>query len=474
MRNDILRIQCGASLEGQLPVIRNLFLQVLEGGLYGILCNNCEENRHLLELLSGRREFSAGNIFYHGHELRQEHSPVHLPQGRICTLGQEQRLLRSLSLAENICIRNLRLFRKWLPLRTITGRTQLLLRQFELSIAADTPISKLTTLQRAQIELLKAYTGEQEIVLLDNLTRFLSAPEIKRLLTLIDRLRKEGMTFLWIENCEPLMLEYAERTTVISHGRSLRSFPAGALTEEKLYRLLSNIQPTQTHTPPNQSPKNTIFSCSSLSGEWLHDAGFQIAPGEIVQIIYDDRSAAIELQRILLGQTSPGGGTMLLDGKPYAPRDDLDAIRHRVCAIDPTALESQLNYSMSIYDNLCLPRSSLVGGLWARSDFYKSVQTLVAEDLPHDLHQPLNKSTSFHTQQLILYYKWLIYAPHLLVCHNPLASIDMETQKIAYKMLRRFASRGAAVLLLNSNRQIIPGQPIRTLLLYHGTMTETP
>lgn len=474
MRNDILRICGGASREGQQPVIRDLFLQALEGGLYGILCNSNEENRHLLELLSGRRVFSAGEVFYHGHELRQEHGAVHLPQGRICVLGQEQRLLCSLSLAENICIRNLRLFRKWLPLRKITQRTQLLLRQFELPIPVDTPVARLTTLQRAQIELLKAHVGGQEIVLLDNLARFLSVPEIKRLLTLIDRLREEGMTFLWIENCEPLMLAYAERTTVISHGRSLRSFAAGALTEEKLYQLLSGITPEQVSTAPSTAPQHAIFSCTGLSGEWLHGTGVQIAPGEIVQVVYDDRSAAIELQRMLLGQASPGRGMMLLDGKPYAPRDDLDAIRQRVCAIDPTALDHQLNYSMSIYDNLCLARSSLVGGMWVRGDFYNSVCDLVAEDLPGDLRQPLKKTTPFHTQQLILYYKWLIYAPHLLVCHNPLASIDIDTQRIAHKMLCRFAERGTAVLLLNSNRQVIPDNPIRTLLLYHGKITETP
>lgn len=432
MRNDILRIRNGASCEGEVPVIRSLFLQVLEGGLYGVLCDSSEEKRHLLELLAGRRPFRTGEILYHGRELRGAPGPVSLPQGRISILGQERRLLCSLSLSENLCIKNPGLFRKWLPLREIRRRSEDLLAQFGLDIPIDMPVARLTTLQRAQIELLKAYVGEQEIVLLDNLGRFLSVPEAGRLLTLVDRLRAEGMTFLWIGNCEPLMLDYAERTTVISHGRSLRSFARGTLDEENLYRLLAGIRPGQMdapdHPPKDRSP---AFACDGLRGEWLHGAGFRIAPGEIVQIVYDDRGAAVELQQMLLGQTGTGGGTMELCGNAYAPRDDLDAVRQRVCRIDPTAMESQLNYSMSIYDNLCLARAGIAGGLWTRPDFRSSVCAMVADDLPGDLRQPLEKTTPPHIQQTVLYYKWLIYAPHLLVCHNPLASIDIRMQEIA-------------------------------------------
>lgn len=117
--------------------------------------------------------------------------------------------------------------------------------EFGLQVPIDLPVRRLSALQRAQIELLGAYLGEQDIVLLDNLGRFLSVQEIDHLMNFVERLRARGMTFIWLGNCESQMTVYADRTLVISHGRPLRSFLKGTLDGENLYRLLTGIRPEQ-------------------------------------------------------------------------------------------------------------------------------------------------------------------------------------------------------------------------------------
>lgn len=90
MRCDVLRIRNGVSCEQSIPVIQGLFLQVMEGSLYGIMCDS-EEKRHLIGLLSGRSAFDSGEVIYRGNYLQREFGkPISLPRGRISILGQEK------------------------------------------------------------------------------------------------------------------------------------------------------------------------------------------------------------------------------------------------------------------------------------------------------------------------------------------------------------------------------------------------
>lgn len=107
-------------------------------------------------------------------------------------------------------------------------------------------------------------------------------------------------------------------------------------------------------------------------------------------------------------------------------------------------MESQLNYSMSIYDNLCLARAGIAGGLWTRPDFHSSVCAMVADDLPGDLRQPLEKNAPLHIQQTVLYYKWLLRSPKVLILDEPTRGIDVGAKYEIYRLMCDLTKQEAA------------------------------
>ena len=100
-----------------------------------------------------------------------------------------------------------------------------------LRALAGQQAGQLTNKSLRLMELARALAGRPRLLLLDETLAGLGREECDDILSVLDRLRAEGMTILIIEHTMHAMLRIADRFLVIDHGQVLAEGPPRAVLD---------------------------------------------------------------------------------------------------------------------------------------------------------------------------------------------------------------------------------------------------
>ena len=113
--------------------------------------------------------------------------------------------------------------------------------------------------------------------------------------------------------------------------------------------------------PPRQEMRGVSKSFAATAA--LAGVDLQVAPGEVVALVGQNGAGKSTLMAILAGALAPDAGTMALDGRPYAPRNPLEARRAGVAMIYQ---ELSVAPHLSVMENVVLGTEPVRAGLVQR------------------------------------------------------------------------------------------------------------
>ena len=79
-------------------------------------------------------------------------------------------------------------------------------------------------------------------------------------------------------------------------------------------------------------------------------------------------------------------------------------------------------------------------------------------------------SLSGGNQQKVVIAKWLMNEPRIILLNDPTRGIDVGTKQEIYRLLRRLADAGAAILFYSTDYDELIGCCDRVLVLYDGAV----
>ena len=162
-------------------------------------------------------------------------------------------------------------------------------------------------------------------------------------------------------------------------------------------------------------------------------------PGEIVGLYGLVGSGRTEVALSIFGEFLPDSGTILLYGKPIAPRSSRSSHSTRYKLLTGGSPHSRSGiYHGRISDNLTSSIPRKLAGLFGRinkSQEMSVVQTqMQALDIKADGPFAPVSSLSGGNQQKVLLGRWLIDRPSLLVVDEPTRGIDIGTKTEIYRL----------------------------------------
>ena len=95
------------------------------------------------------------------------------------------------------------------------------LQKTDLTRYANHPAGGLTLLNRKRLELARALATRPTLLLLDEIAGGLTEHEAQELVEELRRIKKEGVTMIWIEHVVHALLSIADRLHVINFGKTL-------------------------------------------------------------------------------------------------------------------------------------------------------------------------------------------------------------------------------------------------------------
>jgi len=197
--------------------------------------------------------------------------------------------------------------------------------------------------------------------------------------------------------------------------------------------------------PPRLSMRGVSKSFAAtvaLDGVDLH-----VAPGEVVALVGQNGAGKSTLMAILAGALAPDAGVMTLDGRPYAPRDPLEARRAGVAMIYQ---ELSVAPHLSVMENVVLGTEPVRVGFVQRGRARRLTQDVLARlghaDIPPEA---VVGRLSVAEQQLVEIARAFAIGARVLVLDEPTSSLGREDVRRLFELVRRLKADGHAVVYIS-------------------------
>ncbi len=174
---------------GVIKALQQVDLEVTAGSVHAVMGHNGAGKSTLMNLLSGAYPPDSGRLLIQGKPIKFNSPRDALDLG-ITMVHQELSIVPDLEVGENIFLgREPMAGFDFVRRSEIYERSQKLLGEFGLDVSAQTRCSELSVGARQMIEIARAVSRESKILILDEPTSALTAPEQHRLFEFIDHLK---------------------------------------------------------------------------------------------------------------------------------------------------------------------------------------------------------------------------------------------------------------------------------------------
>lgn len=349
-----------------------------------------------------------------------------------------------------------------------------LFQHFNIAIPLNKAVKNLSIYECIIIELITAFALDRKLVILSNITGILNSYEMNSIFQLIDQLKYKGMSFLIIRNFESINYEYIDRLTVVKGGRTIGVFNPKIMDNEKLYKIFDlklDLSANNHINKINWVSEQIVLSFHNVSDQVLQQVSFNIHKGEILRIIYTDAASANHFISILKGEATKTSGEIYMSGLPYTPTPNHYTSKNNICFIDENPVEKLLFKNLSVLENLSYPLSTKVKGYWLKRNYKKSIALKVRPIINPEMLKMSLIDLIQDDLQKIVYCKFLLYNPKLVVCIKPFSVADAQNI-LTEKMIMMLSENGISVLVITSGWPDLSSITGRILYLSYGVLKE--
>ncbi len=471
-------------------------LELREGEILGLIGENGAGKSTLMRILGGDYPADAGTISIEGKPVRIRDVRHAMSLG-ISVIYQELNLAPNLDVASNIFLGR---EPRGGPLG-IVNRKELYSRAGELAervgitAGLTTLVQELSPGERQLIEVAKALSMDARILVLDEPTSSLTPTEARRLFDVMRRLQENGVSMIYIshrlaevqEICDRvIVLRDGQRVGVLRHSERSEESPSetlrraqgdeeGAFTTTEMVKLMVGRDISRFFPEHGRGEaREVVLSVRSFRpAGGKADISFDLRAGEILGVAGLVGAGRTELVTSLFGVETPERGEVAVLGESAQVRSPSDAIRLGMGFVPEDRKQLGVILEMAVSENISLPSIGSYNPPFMDRNRETRVVAEMVEAL--DIKTPsLAQQVQFLSggnQQKVALGKWLSLNPRILILDEPTRGIDVGSKSEVYKLIRKLADEGVAVIMVSSELEEIIGLADRAVVMHEGRST---
>lgn len=393
----------------------------------------------------------------------------------ISVIYQEFNLLPWLTVAENIYLGRLPSNRfgvvNW---RKVLEDARTSLDTLGIELDPRKKVIDLSVAEQQIVEIAKALSMKSRIIIMDEPSAVLAGHELENLFNILQAVKKQGVTVIYISHRLDEVFEIADRATVLKDGKlqgtlEIKEADKSTLIKMMIGRTLDEVFPTSE----NGVGKSVLTARNLSTGNLLRDVSFDLHKGEILGLAGLVGAGRTELARVLFGIEKLDSGEILIDGKLIRTYDPRRAVDLGIALVPEDRKTQGLVLSISIKKNVALPvldnltRWGLIDDR-AENKLVNTHMKLLDIKAPSIMQEV--QFLSGGNQQKVVLAKWLSTNPKVIILDEPTRGIDVGTKMEMYHIMRRLADQGTGIIMISSELPEIIGMSDRVLVMGNGTI----
>ena len=459
-----------------VTVLRGVNFGVRPGEVHVLLGENGAGKSTLMKILSGVYKADSGDILIDGKKA-DVRDPAHSLALGIGMVYQELSLVPEVSVVENIWLGNLPAGKmKFIDWNGAKKRTKQIFDDLGVDIDVNRKTSSYDLGIQQLIEIFRVISKEVKIVILDEPTSSLTDVEVEKLFRTIRKLKKQGISFVYITHKLEEVFEIGDRVTVLRDGSTIGNTieTIEEATEDGLVRMMVGRTIDEQYPKISSVTPEVILEARGLSdGKNFFDASFTLHKGEVLGVACLVGSGRSNLARALFGLRRLTDGEITYRGERYAPKNPSRAIENRFGLITKDRKDGLLLH-MPIRTNICISKKEglVKGGFCLRANEKEE-----AEKYMRLLNIDANSSSrkvrdlSGGNQQKVAVARWICNGTKLFIMDEPTRGVDVGARVEVYNLINEITGNGGAVLMISSDMPELLGISDNIMVMKRGRVT---
>ena len=454
--------------------LNDISLHVEKGSIHALVGENGAGKSTLMKILSGAYSLSCGKVFIDNEEIT-DITPAKMIEKGVAVIYQELMLLNHRTVAENIFLGNYPTKNGLIDYATMEAEAQKILDMLKLDLSAKAVINDLSVAKRQMVEIAKAMSRNARIIVLDEPTAVLGESELEGLFSLIKKLSKEGITFIYISHRLKEIFELCTHLSILKDGKMVEGGRTEDYDEDKIIRLMvgrdmSNIFPIKTNRPGN-----VILDVKGFSrGRELKNVSFSLKEGEILGIAGLAGAGRTEVLRAIIGADSLESGKLTIHGKEVHFKSAKDGIAAGLGIVPEERKTQGLLLKQNIVYNVGISSQNKRSAFTpiSISQEYKTAESYI--DMFHirpRIPKMICGNMSGGNQQKVVLSKCLNAKCDILLVDEPTRGIDVGAKQEIYQILNELVTEGMSIIMVSSELPELLGMCDRIMVMCEGRVT---
>ncbi|MBX3270526.1 MAG: sugar ABC transporter ATP-binding protein [Sandaracinaceae bacterium] len=460
---------------GALVALSGVDLVVEAGEVHALIGQNGAGKSTLMKVLAGAVAADAGALRIDGAPYAPR-GPADAIAAGVAMVYQELNLAPDLTVAQNLVLGRESSRLGWLraaPDRARVERVLAVLARPEL--APDRRVAELDPGARQLVEIGRALAFDARLVVLDEPTSSLSAAETSTLYGVIERLRADGVSIVYISHFLEEVKRVADRYTVLRDGATVavgavRDASVGSLVEAMVGRRLDEAYPPR----PPSARGAPLLALDGLAGEPLpSQVSLTLHRGEVLGLAGLVGAGRTELLRAVFGLAPVRAGTVRVAGVEDRGRPTPARVRQGLGMVSEDRKEEGLALARSVAENLTLSSARPFSrGGWVRPAARDACAQRYIDALSIKTRGPAQPAgeLSGGNQQKIAIARLLHQDADVLLLDEPTRGVDVGSKVEIYRLIGELAAKGKAVLVVSSYLPELLGVCDRIAVMHRGRL----
>ncbi|SFC44356.1 nucleoside ABC transporter ATP-binding protein [Halobiforma haloterrestris] len=450
------------------------------GTIHALLGENGSGKTTLMSVLYGLYDQDAGRIRVEG-EPRTFESPRDAMGAGIGMIHQHFKLVEPMTVLQNIVLGHEPTENGMVDESDARADIEEICSRygFDVDQYLDTPVEELDLSAQQRVEIVKSLYRGAEVLILDEPTAVLTPQEVESLMDVMNDLRADGRSLIFISHKLDEALTIADEITVLRDGKAIGTVRADETSEQDLARMMVGREVLFDRLSRETTPGDPVLEVEGLrmrgdrGRERVSGVDLTVREGEILGIAGVQGNGQGELVEGITGLRSVAEGTIRLHG------DDITDTSRRQRIEDGIAYVPEDRQRDGLVQEYSLVRNALLGNQtiepYANGGIldWDAVAAHAAEIVDEFDVQPADpevdaKSLSGGNQQKFIVGREIGHDPDVMIASHPTRGVDVGSIEFIHNRLIELRDEGLAIAVVSSKLEEIRKLADRIAVMYEG------
>ncbi len=457
-----------------VKALNNVQFQLKKGEVHALMGENGAGKSTFIKVITGVHKAEEGEMFLEGRKV-DFRGPRDAQAAGIAAVYQHPTSYPDLSVAENIFMGHEIIKNGIIQWKQMNEAATELLSELNADFQATDEMGGLSVAQQQMVEIAKALSTHARIIILDEPTAALTKNESEELYRIVDKLREDGVSIIFISHRFEDMYRLATRVTVFRDSQYIGSYDVDKITNADLIKAMVGREIKDLFPKPEVKIGAEMLRVEGFSRlGYFKNVSFAVHAGEIIGLTGLVGAGRTEVVESICGITKPDEGKVYLEGRSVQIRKPADAMKQGIILLPEDRQKEGLILSWGLGRNVTLPTM----GKYAKNGFNdekkeREISKQLLEEVDTKAVTIFDPASSLSggNQQKVVVAKALGQEMKVVIMDEPTKGVDVGAKAEIYQIMGNLAMQGYAIILISSEMPEILGMSDRVIIMCNGRVT---